>query len=350
MVRLIALAFAAVLLFSIFGCAGSSQTASAQPKAAAQQQGAISCSSFSVEACPATCAVCPPCESCSSITCQSEAFCRIIGFDRSQYESVKPKGLSADATGNTAANAGGAGAQTSAGGDAALQFGEWTAPDGSITLLVPEGWKASEGQIDSCTVNWAALDSAESSKAFMNNQIMVLKSEDARQMYQSYGLAGVESSPVAGYLQPEQALSQVAAPLSGATNVQVASRDAALGEQLANALCMAGFSACNASAFDATFDYNGVKMHGRYFMQTYDFGEGTTWWINLWGYEAPEADWARASPIAGKILASAAYTDAWVSKCGKSSGAAGVVDEVVKSRQAASDKAVEAWDKYIRGE
>ncbi|MFA4983675.1 MAG: hypothetical protein WC588_05695, partial [Candidatus Micrarchaeia archaeon] len=47
------------------------------------------CTSFSAEACPASCAVCPPCEVCSSISCQSEEFCKSIGFEKGWYEGIK---------------------------------------------------------------------------------------------------------------------------------------------------------------------------------------------------------------------------------------------------------------------
>jgi hypothetical protein len=48
------------------------------------------CSSFAYENCPAGCVICPPCEVCSSISCQSEEFCASLGFNRSWYESTKP--------------------------------------------------------------------------------------------------------------------------------------------------------------------------------------------------------------------------------------------------------------------
>jgi putative hemolysin len=47
------------------------------------------CSGYTPENCPAACVVCPPCAACSSISCQSEDFCRDIGFDRSWYEKIK---------------------------------------------------------------------------------------------------------------------------------------------------------------------------------------------------------------------------------------------------------------------
>jgi len=53
----------------------------------------INCSLFSADNCPNLCVVCPPCEACSSISCQTEEFCKSIGFDRSWWESVHPKNI-----------------------------------------------------------------------------------------------------------------------------------------------------------------------------------------------------------------------------------------------------------------
>jgi hypothetical protein len=53
----------------------------------------INCSLFSADNCPSLCVVCPPCEVCSSISCQTEEFCKSIGFDRSWWESVRPKNI-----------------------------------------------------------------------------------------------------------------------------------------------------------------------------------------------------------------------------------------------------------------
>ncbi|MBU0530850.1 MAG: hypothetical protein KKC05_04205, partial [Nanoarchaeota archaeon] len=47
-----------------------------------QQETGDECQSFDVDECPNDCVVCPPCEECSSITCQTEEFCNSIGFDR----------------------------------------------------------------------------------------------------------------------------------------------------------------------------------------------------------------------------------------------------------------------------
>ena len=245
------------------------------------------------------------------------------------------------------AAAGGAGA----GEEAGLAFGEWKAPDGSITLQVPEGWTANEKQADKCSVNWAVRDPAGTSSAFMNNQIMMFKSEGARAMYKSYGMTGIDNAPVSGYLGAEQAMQQIIAPLSGSSKVKVLSRDATLSLQFSQAACIAGLAACDAQVFEAAFDHDGMAMRGYYLVQTYDFGEGTTWWINLWGYEAPAAEWEKSVGTVEKIFTSAAYTEAWAAKCGKSpSEAETVIGEVVKSRQAASEKSAEEWDRYIRGE
>jgi hypothetical protein len=46
------------------------------------------CNSSSVEECSDECVVCPPCEVCSSISCQTEEFCKDIGFNRSWYEDT----------------------------------------------------------------------------------------------------------------------------------------------------------------------------------------------------------------------------------------------------------------------
>jgi len=51
------------------------------------------CRNYSVDKCPSQCAVCPPCEVCSSISCQSEEFCRVMGFNRSWYAENQCIGL-----------------------------------------------------------------------------------------------------------------------------------------------------------------------------------------------------------------------------------------------------------------
>ena len=47
------------------------------------------CNSSSVDECSGECVVCPPCEVCSSISCQTEEFCEGIGFNRSWYEDMR---------------------------------------------------------------------------------------------------------------------------------------------------------------------------------------------------------------------------------------------------------------------
>jgi len=47
------------------------------------------CKSHSIEGCPASCVVCPPCLVCSSISCQTEEFCNSVGFGKSWYATAK---------------------------------------------------------------------------------------------------------------------------------------------------------------------------------------------------------------------------------------------------------------------
>lgn len=49
------------------------------------------CKDYAVEKCPDKCTVCPPCEVCSSISCQTEEFCKGIGFNKSWYEEIKAR-------------------------------------------------------------------------------------------------------------------------------------------------------------------------------------------------------------------------------------------------------------------
>jgi hypothetical protein len=48
------------------------------------------CERYTIKDCPNECVVCPPCEECSSLSCQSEEYCLSIGFDEKWYESVDP--------------------------------------------------------------------------------------------------------------------------------------------------------------------------------------------------------------------------------------------------------------------
>ena len=45
------------------------------------------CNNFSTENCSGECVICPPCEECSSISCQTEKFCKNIGFGRDWYKN-----------------------------------------------------------------------------------------------------------------------------------------------------------------------------------------------------------------------------------------------------------------------
>jgi len=48
----------------------------------------INCTSYGYDKCPAECVICPPCEVCSSISCQTEEFCKGMGFNRSWYSNM----------------------------------------------------------------------------------------------------------------------------------------------------------------------------------------------------------------------------------------------------------------------
>ena len=293
--RLAILAVAAVLLFSIFGCAGLPASPAASNQSAAGQ--------------------------------------------------ASP----AQNAGAGAAPAGGAGAG-GAGVPAGVSFNDWTAPDNSVTLQVPSGWQASEKQVDNCTVNWAVTDPAGTSSAYMQNEVIVLKSENARQLYKPY-VANIGQVPVAGYLMAEQATQQIIAPLTGTSDVHITYRDDALSRQFSQAVCAPGLAACDAQAFEAAYQRDGILMRGFYLVQTYDFGEGTTWWINIWGYTSPAADWNASSPTLEKTFTSVRYTDAWAGRCSAgAANASGLIGDVVAGRQAASDSAAQAWDQYILGQ
>jgi hypothetical protein len=234
---------------------------------------------------------------------------------------------------------------------ASLNFSEWAAPDGSITLLVPQGWQATEWQVDTCTVSWNVLDPTGTNSAYMDNEIMVLKSEDARQMYEAYGMVGIENAPISGYLGAQEAVYQIIAPLTGASNVQITYEDANLSRQFSQALGTTGLAACDARVFEAAYYRGGILMRGRYFVQTYDFGEGTAWWINIWGYTSPAADWNVSSPVLEEIFTSAKPTASWMNRCRNNAGGIeSTIDSVIQNRQEASDAAAEAWDSYILGE
>jgi hypothetical protein len=54
----------------------------------------LNCTSYSPEHCPQECVICPPCEVCSSVSCQSEEFCAGLGFDRNWSRRVGVSGPS----------------------------------------------------------------------------------------------------------------------------------------------------------------------------------------------------------------------------------------------------------------
>ena len=278
-------------------------------------------------------------------------FAAIFGCAGTQYQQNPQANQSVNAPPAGVANASApAAAGAGVGEIAGPAFNEWAAPDGTITLQAPEGWAASERQVDNCTVSWSVKSPDGSSDAFMNNQIMVFKSENARTMYKSYGMAGTDAVPVNGYLGSEQAMQDVIAKLSGASNVKVLSTDATLSSQFSQAVCPAGLAACDAKVFEAAFDYMGTPMRGYYLVQTYDFGDGATWWINVWGYEAPGAGWAASAGTLERIFTSVKATDEWAKSCGASQdNSVQIIQDVTASRQAAEDNAAAEWDKYIAG-
>jgi hypothetical protein len=49
------------------------------------------CKTFSYADCPQNCVVCPSCETCSSVSCQTEESCAKIGFNRTWHEDIKKR-------------------------------------------------------------------------------------------------------------------------------------------------------------------------------------------------------------------------------------------------------------------
>jgi hypothetical protein len=47
------------------------------------------CEDYPYDNCPERCMVCPSCEFCSSIKCQTEESCKSIGFNKTWYENIK---------------------------------------------------------------------------------------------------------------------------------------------------------------------------------------------------------------------------------------------------------------------
>jgi len=46
------------------------------------------CKDYSLSECPERCVICPPCEVCSSLVCQSEKFCEDLGFNKSWQKGI----------------------------------------------------------------------------------------------------------------------------------------------------------------------------------------------------------------------------------------------------------------------
>lgn len=226
-----------------------------------------------------------------------------------------------------------------------MQLSDWNASDNSITLKTPAGWTATEKQVDNCTVNWSVSDSTATKTAYMNNQILVFKSEDAREIYRTYGMQGVDQFPVSGYLVPEEAVSKIVAPLGGSSNVQITEMDTELSGQFSQAVCISGLAGCNALVFDATYENNGNSMKGKYFVQTIDLGDGYTWWINIWGYTSKASEWEESKELLETIFTSVQYTSDWSAKCQQNTNTtSSVIQEVIKKRQESMDNTVQQWN------
>lgn len=57
------------------------------------------CQDFEITECPANCSICPPCATCSSISCQTTDFCEKLGFTKDWYnEIIKPNGFESETT------------------------------------------------------------------------------------------------------------------------------------------------------------------------------------------------------------------------------------------------------------
>jgi hypothetical protein len=51
----------------------------------------VICKDYNIESCPESCVVCPPCEVCSSISCQTKEFCSSIGFKETWYKDMQKR-------------------------------------------------------------------------------------------------------------------------------------------------------------------------------------------------------------------------------------------------------------------
>lgn len=86
MKKIIAVSSLLVGIIFLTGC-NYQQTTEVQPTI--NEDNIPLCNSYSVDMCPAECVVCPPCIYCSSISCQTEEFCKDMGIDKDWYESIK---------------------------------------------------------------------------------------------------------------------------------------------------------------------------------------------------------------------------------------------------------------------
>lgn len=58
------------------------------PASGCEPKKVTKCKAYNPQNCPSECVVCPPCPECSSISCQTEEFCKSQGFERGWYDGI----------------------------------------------------------------------------------------------------------------------------------------------------------------------------------------------------------------------------------------------------------------------
>ena len=144
-------------------------------------------------------------------------------------------------------------------------------------------------------------------------------------------------------------MQQIVAPLTGASGVRITYTDESASELFSKAMCANGLAACDAEVFEAAYQRSGILMRGKYFVHTFDLGDGGTWWIGIWGYTSPAVEWNQTGPILEKIFTSIQYTEAWKTRCKAGAADPGAIARnVISNRQEAEDRAAAGWDEYIK--
>jgi hypothetical protein len=94
-IAIIFIGYGAIVIYDNFfmGCCGTLGDESYLPEIEStiiqEEETKIKCQEYTESECPNDCIVCPPCEACSSLGCNSVEFCESIGFDKDWYEMVK---------------------------------------------------------------------------------------------------------------------------------------------------------------------------------------------------------------------------------------------------------------------